>query len=207
VNSSKPFANCFSPKCVCRRAPSVFFNRAVRLKHQIGQCLFGAEHFAVPQEPFLPRSSYFGIDSHRCRGNPCAICESCADLSLFAIAAHHAFPLEAISRIACAIPARMREACFLCTRTRCRACETLPNNVLQEKIMSHSIGYSHFGASHRPKLRPIPSSAGRTCPFWCDVMDTPWSKAMRDHIVAAGLVCGPGVRRAWRFYSRTYRGT
>jgi hypothetical protein len=69
--------------------------------------------------------------------------------------------------------------------------------------MSHSIGYSHFGASFRRKPRPIPSSVGRHLPFWCDVVDTPWSKAMRDQIVAAALVCGPGVRRAWRFYSRT----
>jgi hypothetical protein len=69
--------------------------------------------------------------------------------------------------------------------------------------MSHSIGYSHFRASHRITLRSIRAPACRPCPFWCDVVDTPWSRTMRDHVVAATLVSGPGVPRTWRFYSRT----
>jgi hypothetical protein len=68
--------------------------------------------------------------------------------------------------------------------------------------MPHSIGYSYFGVSHRTTPRPIRAPAGWPCPFWCDVIDTPWSKTMRDQIVAATLVSGPGVPRTWRFYSR-----
>jgi hypothetical protein len=69
--------------------------------------------------------------------------------------------------------------------------------------MSHSIAHLHFGVSHRTTRRPISTPAGGLCPFWCDVIDTPWSKTMRDHAVSATLVSGPGVPRTWRFYSRT----
>jgi hypothetical protein len=71
--------------------------------------------------------------------------------------------------------------------------------------MLHSISRSYFGASHQPTPRSIRAPGGRTYPFWCDVMDTPWSRTMRNHIVAAALVSGPGVPRTWRFHCRTYR--
>jgi hypothetical protein len=65
--------------------------------------------------------------------------------------------------------------------------------------MSHSISHSHSGASCRPTLRPIREPGNRPSPFWCDVIDTPWSRAMRNQIVAVTLVFGPGVPRTWRF--------
>jgi hypothetical protein len=71
--------------------------------------------------------------------------------------------------------------------------------------MPHSMSYSHVGAPHQSRLRPIRAPGLRPCPFWCDVIDTPWSKAMRDQIVAAPLASGPGVPRTWRFHSRKYR--
>jgi hypothetical protein len=68
--------------------------------------------------------------------------------------------------------------------------------------MRHSISYLQLSGSCRYTPRPIRASGGRPCPFWCDVIDTRWSKAMRNHIVAAGLACGTGVPRTWRFYSQ-----
>jgi hypothetical protein len=67
--------------------------------------------------------------------------------------------------------------------------------------MSHSISWPQSGAPCRSTLRLVRVPGGRPSPFWCDVIDTPWSKVMRDHIVAAALVCGPGVPRTWRFHS------
>jgi hypothetical protein len=71
--------------------------------------------------------------------------------------------------------------------------------------MSLSISYPHTGASHRPTLRQNRATGGPARPFWCDVMETPWSKTMRNHIVSATLASGPGVPRMWRFYSMTCR--
>jgi hypothetical protein len=71
--------------------------------------------------------------------------------------------------------------------------------------MSHSIGYSSLGASHQPTLRPIRTQGDQPGPFWCAAIDTRWSKTMKNQVVAAALVSGPGVRRTWRFYSQTYR--
>jgi hypothetical protein len=73
--------------------------------------------------------------------------------------------------------------------------------------MSHSISYSHFGASRRAALHAIRAPSARPYPFWCDVIDTPWLKTMRNHIVSATLVSGPGVPRTWRFYSQAYRNS
>jgi hypothetical protein len=67
--------------------------------------------------------------------------------------------------------------------------------------MSNLIAYSRCGASRETTPRLAHAYAGRTSPFWCDVTETPWSKTMRNHIVAAGLVSGQGVPRTWRFYS------
>jgi hypothetical protein len=64
--------------------------------------------------------------------------------------------------------------------------------------MSHSISYSAHRIS--PPLRPIRAPRGPPCPFWCDVTGTPWSRTMRNHIVAASLLSGPGVPRTWRFH-------
>ena len=69
--------------------------------------------------------------------------------------------------------------------------------------MPHSVSYSHLGTAHRSTLRPTRAPGGRRCPFWCDTVDTPWSKALRNHNVVAALVSGPGVPRTWRFYSPT----
>jgi hypothetical protein len=71
--------------------------------------------------------------------------------------------------------------------------------------MWYSVSYSHFGAAHLRTPRPIRAPGGRPSPFWCDVSDTPWSKTMRNHVVAATLVSGPGVPRTWRFYSQAHR--
>jgi hypothetical protein len=69
--------------------------------------------------------------------------------------------------------------------------------------MAQSIRHSHIGASHWSTVRLIRTPVDRPCPFWCDVVDTPWSKTLRNHNVAAALVSGPGVPRTWRFCSQT----
>ena len=69
--------------------------------------------------------------------------------------------------------------------------------------MSHSFSHSHLSILRRSTLRPVRAPNSHPRPFWCDVIDTPWSQTMRTHIVAAALVSGPGVPRTWRFYSQT----
>jgi hypothetical protein len=67
--------------------------------------------------------------------------------------------------------------------------------------MSNPIAYSRFGASRQTVPRLAHVSTGRTSSFWCEVADTQWSKTMRNHVVAAGLVSGQGAPRTWGFYS------
>jgi hypothetical protein len=69
--------------------------------------------------------------------------------------------------------------------------------------MSHSLSYPQSGALHERTYAPVRARGAR--PFWCDVIDTRWAKAMKSHVVAATLLSGTGVQRTWRFYSRTRR--
>jgi hypothetical protein len=53
-------------------------------------------------------------------------------------------------------------------------------------------------ASAQPTLRLMSGTNSARRPFWCDVRDTPWSKAMRS--LGATAVTGEHiVKRAWRF--------
>ena len=72
--------------------------------------------------------------------------------------------------------------------------------------MSHPVRYSYFGASHLLTRRPIRPPGSPPRPFWCEVTDTPWTKTMKNQIVAATLVSGPGVARTWRFCSQSSHG-
>jgi hypothetical protein len=61
--------------------------------------------------------------------------------------------------------------------------------------MSHSLTYPRFGTLHQRMSSPVSAVGAR--PFWCEVIATRWSNAMKSHVVAATLLSGPGVRRTW----------